>query len=139
MDKQTSGLTVNDSISHHSTSTVTLKVKVEVAEKVPDEPQYILYSWRWVILFFFAMNELLNTMVYPVCNPIAPAIGKIYGKGAIVVAMTATLFLFMHPLFTFPASYTIINKGVAYSVKIGATLTLLGTLVRCFALVSRYE
>lgn len=93
---------------------------------------------RWVVLFFFAMSELLNTVVYPVCNPIAPEVGRIYGESAGVVTLTATLFLFMHPAFTFPASYTIINKGVAFSVKLGALLTIIGTSVRCLCLVSRY-
>jgi FLVCR family feline leukemia virus subgroup C receptor-related protein len=84
------------------------------------------------------MSELLNTLVYPVCNPIAPAVGKIFDQSALIVAMTATMFLFMHPVFTFPASYTIINKGAAFSIKIGSLLTLLGATIRCLALISRY-
>lgn len=37
----------------------------------------------------------------------------------------------MHPIFTFPASYLIINKGSALSVKLGSIITLVGVTIRC--------
>lgn len=57
--------------------------------------------------------------------------GAIYHQPGDVITMSATLYLFMHPAFTFPASYLIMYKGNASSVKIGAILTLIGVSLRC--------
>lgn len=105
----------------------------------PISPPYLLYQKRYVILFLFTMAEFCNTVVYATCNPIANEVlscliqlGIIYKKTADEVTLSATLYLFMHPIFTFPASYLIMYKGNAYSVKLGALLTLLGVTSRCF-------
>lgn len=58
-------------------------------------------------------------------------LGRIYNQDASIVSMTATLYLLMHPLFTFPASYLIIGYGNAMSIRLGALLTLSGVCIRC--------
>ncbi|CAD8157072.1 unnamed protein product [Paramecium pentaurelia] len=92
---------------------------------------YRLYQKRFAILFLFTMAELCNTAVYATCNPIAVELSYIYGEDTSIITLSATLYLFMHPLFTFPASYLIMYKGSSMSVKIGAILTLLGVFSRC--------
>ncbi|CAD8153438.1 unnamed protein product [Paramecium octaurelia] len=77
------------------------------------------------------MAELCNTAVYATCNPIAVELSYIYGEEPSIVTISATLYLFMHPLSTFPASYLIMYKGSSMSVKIGSILTLLGVFSRC--------
>lgn len=55
-----------------------------------------------------------------------------------MVASTATVYLFMHPLFTLPASYIITKKGVSTAVNIGTLLTVVGASIRCLSVVSRF-
>ncbi|CAD8065070.1 unnamed protein product [Paramecium sonneborni] len=95
------------------------------------EQGYKLYQKRFIILFLFTMAELCNTAMYATCNPIAVELSNIYNESTSVVTLSATLYLFMHPLFTFPASYLIMYKGSSMSVKIGSILTLLGVFSRC--------
>lgn len=137
-------LLINDTLSHltdiNSITQVTDTINLPKFSEFPliQENHMHLYSKRWVILFFFAMAELFNTVVYPVCTPIAPTVGKIFDLKASVVTLSATLYLFMHPLFTFPASYIIINRGVSTSIRLGTILTILGSSIRCLSTDYRF-
>ena len=62
----------------------------------------------------------------------------VFDVSATIVSSGATLYLLMFPIFTFQASYLIMKKGIAISIKLGTFLTLLGTLVRCLAIYGEY-
>lgn len=100
---------------------------------------YVLYPTRYIMLALFAMAELCNTAVYATCNPLANEVFFysnqliiLYNSTADVVTLSATLYLFMHPIFTFPASFLIMKYGNASSIKLGGILTLIGVGSRCF-------
>lgn len=78
------------------------------------------------------MAELCNTAVYATCNPLANELIILYNSTADIVTLSATLYLFMHPIFTFPASFLIMKYGNASSIKLGGILTLIGVGSRCF-------
>ena len=63
----------------------------------------------------------------------------VFNQSATVVSSSSTLYLLMYPIFTFQASYLIMKKGIAISIKLGTFLTLLGTLVRCLAIYGEYK
>lgn len=56
-----------------------------------------------------------------------------------VITATATIYMLMHPLFTFVASSVIVNKGFAYSIRIGSAVTILGFAIRLLVNKSFYS
>ena len=121
-----------------SKSNVTNEIDAEKSETMKDtlilEDKPKLYAMRWVIIFFFAMGELCNTFLYSTFTPIATDLTDIYDKKAWIVTLAASLYMLMHPIFTFPASYMILNKGVAACVKMGVVMTIIGSSIRCLSL-----
>lgn len=75
---------------------------------------YKEYGYRWIVMITFFLAILVNGIPYETCIPIAKLvifflliyfqIHNIYGVSDSVISLTATLYMFMHPIFTFLAS-----------------------------------
>lgn len=68
---------------------------------------------------------LVNTL-----TPIASYLSIIYGLDSTVINLGSLLFILMHPIFTFPASYVIDTYGARIGITFGCILCLIGTGLR---------
>ena len=107
---------------------------------------YKMFPYRYIVFLCYLAAVMINGIPYetfvPISEDVYPfliinKIGLIYGVSASEITLTASLYMFMHPTFTFIASLSIIIKinihlivivkrGFGFSVKMGCLFTLLG-------------
>ena len=73
------------------------------------------------------ISVVLNTL-----NPIAAYLSEIYDQDSVVVNLGGLLFVFMHPIFTFPAAFIIDTYGTRVGIGIGCILGIIGVGLRVF-------
>lgn len=71
------------------------------------------------------ISIVLNTL-----NPIAAFLTEIYDESPVIVNMGGLLFVLMHPIFTFPASFVIDTYGTRVGVALGCVLGIVGVSLR---------
>ena len=96
-----------------------------------DKP-YKLYPSRFLVVGLFALIQLMSSCLLNTLTPIAADLAIIYNESSVVATLGGLLFVIMHPIFTFPATYMIDTYGTRSSIAIGCLLGIIGVSLRLF-------
>lgn len=94
--------------------------------------EYTLYKYRWVQLALFSLAALINQVAWISLQPVAEQVSQAYDQTAAVVNTVALVYMGLFIIFTFPSNYVIDMYGCRQGVVLGAFLTALGMIIKCF-------
>jgi FLVCR family feline leukemia virus subgroup C receptor-related protein len=77
---------------------------MNIVKSINKSLTYIEYPYKWVILTIFYLTSFLNGIPYETCVPISKELNYIYGINDSLISFSATGYMLMHPIFSFPAS-----------------------------------
>lgn len=94
------------------------------------EAEFKLYPKRYFIVFLFSLIQFMTALLVNTLTPIASYLAIIYQQESTVINLGSLLFILMHPIFTFPASYVIDTFGARVGITVGSLLCLFGMGIR---------
>src|SRR6056297_1277527 len=91
-----------------------------------------VYPYRWVVLFVFAILNIVVQMHWVTFAPITGQAASFYQVTPLQVGMLSMIFMFVYVLVSVPASYIIDNFGIRKGVGLGALLIGVFGLIKGF-------
>ncbi|GBD93453.1 putative glucarate transporter [bacterium BMS3Abin05] len=89
-----------------------------------------VYRYRWVILFVFALLNIVVQIQWITFAPITGESAAFYGVSPLQIGMLSMVFMIIYILVTVPASYVIDTYGIKIGIGIGAVLTAVFGLLK---------
>jgi len=87
------------------------------------EPKYKVYSYRWMILFVYALIQATMQMLWITFAPITGDAATFYHVSAMQIGVLAMCFMIVYLFISFPASWAIDTFGIRKGVGFGVVLT----------------
>ena len=108
---------------------------------VREDPQIQVYFKRWIILLTFCLVTFMNNFNWIEHNIIQDVTVAFYNASLpeddtdkqTAVNWLSMVYMLVYIPFVFPAMFILDQKGLKLAVLIGASLTFIGSLVKCFA------
>lgn len=99
------------------------------------KPEIKVYSYRWVVLFIFAVINAVMQMQWLTFAPIAREARLVYKVSALQIDFLSLIFMVVFLVVCIPASYMIDTYGIRKGVGLGALLVgVFGLLKGIYAL-----
>ena len=89
-----------------------------------------LYPARFLVVILFAFIQLMTSCLLNTLTPIAADLAIIYEESTVIATLGGLLFIIMHPIFTFPATYVIDTYGTKWGITLGSILGIIGISLR---------
>jgi len=111
------------------------------SENVDNTPKTKIYFKRWVIIFIFSCISFLNAFNWIEHNIIQDVTEAFYNKSlpedptsrTNAINWFSIVYMICYIPLVFPAMFLLDRYGLRVSIIIGAFLTALGSIVKCFA------
>ena len=97
-----------------------------------DDEEYPVYKKRWWVLMMFAIAAMTNQVAWISLQPVAQQVSDAYGESGTVVNTISLVYQGLFIVFTFPSNYIIDVHGCRKGVVLGAFMTALGMVIKCF-------
>ncbi|RNA31816.1 feline leukemia virus subgroup C receptor-related 1 [Brachionus plicatilis] len=125
---------------NHETTNVS-KIQIIYTPENSIDTEIKLYAKRWLILFIFSSISLLSAFNWIEYNIVQDVVIFYYNqslpddqvKKIDAVNWFSMVYMLCYIPLVFPAMFLLERKGLKLSCSIGAFLTLLGSLIKCFA------
>jgi MFS family permease len=92
--------------------------------------EYLVYRYRWAVLFSFMAVVALNQLLWITFAPITDEAVRYYRVSDLAIGLLSLSFLIVYILVSIPASWVIDTYGLRVGVGIGAGLTGIFGLMR---------
>jgi len=106
----------------------------EAQERNTSDKPVVTYEleWRrWVLLFVFVFNSVVNNLVWLTFAPITALADDYYSKSDFEVNLVSLIFLLIGVIFCMPSSWLMDKKGLKPCMFMCAGVTLFGCWLRC--------
>ncbi len=77
--------------------------------------EYRVYPVRWLMLFLYALNQIVNSILWITFAPIQPNASAYYGVNSTAINMLSIIFMILY----FPASIAASHVFAKYGLKTG--------------------
>lgn len=98
-----------------------------------EKQTYTVYKYRWIVLFFFSMIQLVMQTLWITFAPITSEAAEFYQVSTIQIGLLSMVFMIVYLFVSIPASWAIDTYGIRRGVGFGVILTGIFALTRGFA------
>ncbi len=95
-----------------------------------NESTYKVYGYRWVVLFFYSLNQAVLQLLWITFAPITGDAATFYGVSPLRIGFLAMIFMIVFIFASIPASWAIDTFGIRKGVGFGVVLTGVFALTR---------
>lgn len=107
-------------LEHQSTRTTDLQ-----------EPELILYQYRWVQLTLYCFAAMLNQICWISLQPVAGVLQNAYGVSNSLIATISLIYMAIFILFVFPTNIVLDKGGLRLGIWLGVLFTVMGMWTKC--------
>jgi MFS family permease len=97
-----------------------------------DNQTFTVYTYRWIVLFFYAMIQLVMQMLWITFAPITSEAAAFYQVSAMQIGLLSMVFMIVYLFVSIPASWSIDTFGIRKGVGFGVILTGVFAMTRGF-------
>lgn len=98
-----------------------------------EKQAYTVYKYRWVVLFFFSMIQLVMQMLWITFAPITSEAATFYNVTPMLIGLLSMVFMIVYLFVSIPASWSIDTLGIRKGVGLGVILTGIFAMTRGFS------
>ncbi|XP_057306996.1 feline leukemia virus subgroup C receptor-related protein 2-like [Hydractinia symbiolongicarpus] len=96
-----------DEIDYPTCSTLNIK-----EESAQEENIYKIYSYRWLILFIFSMNTMINGVLFTGLSPVTNIASNYYNVSSVIIDWLSNSFMIVYVFVALPAAYLMFIFGL---------------------------
>lgn len=111
----------------------TMEAEKQARQQDKQEPTYIAYKKRFVILVIFSLYSLSSAFQWIQYSIVATVIAKYYNVPNIAINLTSMIYMILYIPGILPATWLLSKKGLRFCVCLGAFGNMAGSFIKCFS------
>lgn len=98
---------------------------------------YIVYKARWLVLLSFCLLSMVNAWIWITWSPLVDVSTRLFGASEAQIDALSGIYFYIYVPFSFLSLQLLKRNGLRFGLQAAATLNLVGSFLRWYAVLRR--
>lgn len=114
-----------------------MTIRINDEEYADATTAYVVYKARWVVLFSFCLLSMVNAWIWITWSPLVDVSTRLFGASEAQIDALSGIYFYIYVPFSFLSLQLLKRKGLRFGLQAAATLNLVGSFLRWYAVLKK--